>query len=183
MDLFPKLFPELESLRRWKLPLPDHFDVCVDPRMSFKELVHWAGFDRVSGLTGFDSLKRPWPEIYPAKGGKPYVRRFELLQLCGDHQRLDLDEALAVLAARGYRPADAREFLSFLAQYPHRQRRQHDIIPLGAVYQEEDRVYVLEVFDRPNEREYRLVYLLLRSRSLRSYWLSHHRFLATRLDP
>ena len=220
MDLFPLVFPGLEARRRRQLPEPEHFDVSVDPNVPFDELVRRAGFDRVRGLTGLDDPGRPWSEIYPARGGEPYVRRFELLQLCadiseadawlmvammkarqvdaycefteqaaqkrqarGEHLSLGIHEAQAEVARRGYQPADAREFLHFLIQHPHRQRRHYDIAALGAMHQEADRIYVLEVFDRPYQRQNQLIFLMVKSDSFQSFWLSHNRFLASKLVP
>ncbi len=216
MDLLPFFFPGLEARRRWKLRMPDSFEVRVDPALPWDELVRRAGF---RGVRPFDRPGRPLSEIYAARGGEPYIRRFELLQLCsdvddadvfamaaairagrdaefgeicrrseerrqsrGERLSIDVNEAPAEMARRGYRPADACEFLSFLAQHHRRLRPQHDIYALGAVHRDEDRIYALGVFDRPRDREYRLVFALEQSRWLRTAWLSHHRFLATRLD-
>ena len=220
MALLPKLFPGLEARRRWKLPEPEHFDVRVDPSLTFDELVRDAGFGRILAHSGLDVPDQPLNRIYAPKGGAPYVERFELLQLChdildsevtamaealkagrggdfselsrlsderrkkrGEHLSIDVDEALEVMAKKGYRPADAHEFLSFLAQHPRRQRRQYDIHALGAVYRHDDSVYELGVYDRPYRRQYDLVFSLNRSRGFHCWFLSHARFLATRLVP
>jgi len=126
-----------------------------------------------------DAVRSGRPDDYREISRRSEERR----RLRGERSAVDVDEALAELAKRGYRPADAREFLCFLAQYPHRQRRHHDIIALGSVHRVQDEIFVLEIFDRPYQREYELVFLRQQSRWSHSWWLSHHRFLASRLVP
>ncbi|MFA6604015.1 MAG: hypothetical protein WCT10_04230 [Patescibacteria group bacterium] len=182
MDLFPKLFPNWEARRRWKLTGPESFRVYVDPNVPIDDLVRQAGFDGIK-IYSHEPFARPWSEIYPVCHVTPYVRDFEILGLDGSLWFPETDQALADLAQRGYRPADAHEFLSFLAQHPHRLRRQCDITALGATYRDQDLVFNLSLWDRPYRRTYDLYFILARSKGFASGWSSYHRFLATRLEP
>jgi len=129
------------------------------------------------------------PAVAAARAGQ-IETAMDLMRQAGErvkqrNERLsvDVDDGLIVMAELGYRPADAHEFLSFLAQHPRRQRRHYDIHALGAAYRRDEAVYELGVYDRPYRRQYDLVFSLNADRGFHSWFLSHARFLATKIKP
>ncbi|OGL74365.1 hypothetical protein A3C96_02450 [Candidatus Uhrbacteria bacterium RIFCSPHIGHO2_02_FULL_60_10] len=196
------LFARREARRRWQLAEAPYYEVIVDPTESLSGLIEKGRFTHAPREAIAAAFEPHRGQRYSGKFElvklleAPFTaEELEIIRALFMAGQLDeamkfqesrpkrdtvagVDNALALLAERGYRPATAHEFLDFIVQHPPKFRRQHDIVALGAIHRHEDVVRVLEVYDRPIDRTHELALPVMKCANGGSMWLEHHRFLA-----